>query len=361
MIEKWNKPDRWYVSPHNFAHEVVGKMGSVPLHVTVRDVTLCEGQHQPGIRYELEEMITIADALYEAGIRLIKQHAFDKDCIEFITAVKKAHSDVKISLAFPVLELAKYRTAPDRAKSDIVPYIDAGTDEIVFPGNISWSCPKFISDCYSVSERLCIYEDLIRFVRGKGIEVEVGQVDGTRATLEDLTTLYDTCHSNGMTSIGMYDSYGCSTPYAMTFLVSTLKKRYNLPIMVHAHNDFSSAVATTIGGILGGATICDLSINGLGDRAGNASLEETALQLEALYDIRTGIDLKKLVPLCKLVENITGYKTHESKPVTGCNIFSHNVEFHAKAIQEGGEGGEYIPWAEPYSPNLVGGTRIIVE
>jgi isopropylmalate/homocitrate/citramalate synthase len=125
------------------------------------------------------------------------------------------------------------------------------------------------------------------------------------------------------------------------------------------HNDFGLAEANTVGGILGGASSCDLTVNGLGDRAGNAALEEVVLQLEALYGIRTGVKLENLLKLCRVVEEVTGIKPHNFKPIAGKNVFTHESEAHAKMVLEYGVDKKYVSWAEPYSPAVVGGKRTV--
>lgn len=356
---KWNIPEKWYVSPYSFADEVRVNY-DLPEQITVRDVTLQEGQHQPGVQFTLEGMLKITRALYEAGIREIKQALGDFQTLEFIRAVKHEIPKIKITLITPTIEYMKYRNSPTLFKKDLDIYIEAGIDEACIPGSFSWSCPKSINYAMSREARLERLDEMTRYARSKGIGVEFGHVDTTRAAFEDLKDLFDTGLKAGMTSIGVYDSYGCATPDGMKYLVSKLKQEYKgIPILSHAHNDFGSADATTIGGILGGATSCDLSINGLGDRAGNASLEEVVLQLEAMYKIKTGVELNHLTNLSGLVAEVTGIKPHHFKPIVGKNVFTHESEAHAQMVLEYGVDAKYVSWAEPYSPSVIGGKRVV--
>jgi isopropylmalate/homocitrate/citramalate synthase len=358
MQEQWNVADRWYVSPYNFAEEVRSSHPNMPEKLTIRDVTLTEGQHQPGVRYTLDGMLKIAHALYDMGITEIKQGSQDFQALEFITQVKGEIPNVKIGLILSIVEGEEYRQSVSRTKQDMERYIDAGIDELNFPCSLSWSCPKAISDVMTREAQIERIVEMTQYARSQGISVEYGHIDATRAAFEDLKELFDNGLRAGMTRIGIYDSYGVASPDGMKFLVAKLRQEYqNVDILVHAHNDFGSAEATTIGGILGGGTTCELSVNGLGDRAGNASLEEVVLQLEAFYGIKTGLKLEKLVSLCKLVEEVTGIKVHSYKPIAGENVFTHESEAHAGFILQEGLSIKYASKSEAYSPEAVGGRR----
>jgi isopropylmalate/homocitrate/citramalate synthase len=358
MQEQWNVADRWYVSPYNFAEEVRSSHPNMPAKLTIRDVTLTEGQHQPGVRYTLDGMLKIAHALYDMGITEIKQGSQDFQALEFITQVKREIPNVKIGVILSIVEGEEYRQSVSRTKQDMERYIDAGIDELNFPCSLSWSCPKAISDVMTRDAQIERIVEMTQYARSQGISVEYGHIDATRAAFEDLKELFDNGLRAGMTRIGIYDSYGVASPGGMKFLVSKLRQEYqDVDILVHAHNDFGSAEATTIGGILGGGTTCELSVNGLGDRAGNASLEEVVLQLEAFYGIKTGLKLEKLLNLCRVVEEVTGIKVHSYKPIAGENVFTHESEAHAGFILQEGLNIKYASKSEAYSPEAVGGKR----
>jgi isopropylmalate/homocitrate/citramalate synthase len=358
MKEQWNIADRWHVSPYNFAQEVRSSYPNMPQKLTIRDVTLTEGQHQPGVRYTLDGMLKIAHALYDMGITEIKQGSQDFQALEFITRVKREIPKVKIGVILSIVEGEQYRQSVLRTRQDMNRYIDAGIDEVNFPCSLSWSCPKAISDVMSREAQIERIVEMTQYAKSQGIRVEYGHVDTTRAAFEDLKELFDNGLKAGMTRIGVYDSYGVASPDGMKCLVSKLRQEYpDVDILVHAHNDFGSAEATTIGGILGGGTTCELSVNGLGDRAGNASLEEVVLQLEAFYGIKTGLKLEKLINLCRVVEEVTGINVHSYKPIAGGNVFTHESEAHAGFILQEGLSVKYASKSEAYSPEAVGGRR----
>ena len=358
MKEPWHVPDKWYVSPYNFAEAVRSSYPNMPEEITIRDVTLTEGQHQPGVHYTLDGMLKIAHALHEMGITEIKQGSQDFQVLEFITRVKREIPSIKIGLILSIVEGEEYRESKSRTRQDMDRYIDAGIDELNFPCSLSWSCPKSLSEQMSREGQIERLVEMTQYAKRQGITVEYGHIDATRAAFEDLKELFDNGLRAGMTRIGVYDSYGVASPDGMKFLVSKLRQEYkDVDILVHAHNDFGSAEATTIGGILGGGTTCELSVNGLGDRAGNASFEEVVLQLEAFYGIKTGLKLDKLLNLCKVAEEVTGIKVHNFKPIAGENVFTHESEAHAGFILEEGLDIKYASKSEAYSPEVVGGRR----
>jgi 2-isopropylmalate synthase len=356
---KWDVPDKWHVSPYNYAEEVRAGYENLPERVTIRDVTLAEGQHQPGVHYTLEGMLEIARALHEAGITMIKQHIGDFQPLEFIRRVKRQIPDVFIHVTIPIFENDRYRESNTAAKQDMDVFIDAGIDEVDFPGFNSWSCPEYIEEAISKEARLEKYAEMTQYARSNGVLVEAAHVDTTRTPWEDLKEHFDNAVKAGATSIALYDSYGVATPDAMKYLVMKVKKEYGLPVLVHAHNDLGSAEATEIGGIIGGASLCDVSVNGLGDRAGNASLEQVVMQLELNYGFKTGVKLERLLGLCRLVEKVTGIEFPFIKPVSGKNVFTHESEAHAAMILNQGLDLKYASKHEAYSPQVVGGTRMV--
>jgi len=357
--EKWNVPDRWRVSLYNYANEVKAGYANLPERVTIRDVTLAEGQHQPGVHYTLKDMLRIAHALRDAGITMIKQHIGDFQAFEFIRAVKKEIPDIFIHVTHPIYDYDRYLNSLEECKKDIDLFAEAGVDEVDFPGHNSWNTPDHVARAMSKEARLERYAEMTRYVRSKGLLMEAALVDTMRVPWEDFKEHIGNAVRAGATSVALYDSYGIATPDAMKYLTQKTIKEFGLPVLVHAHNDLGSAEATQIGGVIGGATLCDLSVNGLGDRAGNASLEQVVLQLELNYGVKTGVKLEKLLGLCRLVEEITGIEFPYIKPVSGRNVFTHESEAHASMVLSQGVGLKYASKHEAYAPEVVGGKRAV--
>jgi isopropylmalate/homocitrate/citramalate synthase len=124
-----------------------------------------------------------------------------------------------------------------------------------------------------------------------------------------------------------------------------------LPIGVHCHNDFGLVVANTVAGVLAGAQLVDVAVNGLGDRAGNAPLEEVAAALELLYGLDTSIDLSRLTELSQTFALASGRALPPNKPVTGPGVFAHVLPTHVAAIEADRRS------IQPFEPELVGNVQ----
>lgn len=134
----------------------------------------------------------------------------------------------------------------------------------------------------------------------------------------------------------------------------------DIPVLVHCHNDFGMATANTIGAILGGTEGCDVTVNGIGGRAGNASLEEVVFSLEMLCGVKTGIDMTKLYELSKFVEKVTGVKCQPHKAIVRKNSFLEESELHIHGVMKGKQVDLGDLAYLPYAPWVVGQRHKIV-
>ena len=151
------------------------------------------------------------------------------------------------------------------------------------------------------------------------------------------------------------DTTGCALPEAITCLVGQIREAApKIPLEMHCHNDFGLACANTLAGIAAGADYGSATINGLGERCGNAALEEVAMALEALYGVTTGLELNKLMAVSRLVAELSGVAPQPNKAVVGDNAFRHEAGMAVAGVLQD-------PFtAEPYSPELVGQQRRIL-
>jgi isopropylmalate/homocitrate/citramalate synthase len=148
-------------------------------------------------------------------------------------------------------------------------------------------------------------------------------IDSTRAKFDTFWDIIDSVATEGhMDSYVLVDTFGVCSPESISYLVREVKKRTDKPIEVHCHNDFGLAVANSLAGIMAGADIIHTTVNGIGERSGNAALEEVAVALEVLYDVKTAIKFKKLRRLSKLVEEASKVLMPPHKPIVGDNIFT---------------------------------------
>jgi isopropylmalate/homocitrate/citramalate synthase len=188
-----------------------------------------------------------------------------------------------------------------------------------------------------------------------GVTVCFFGVDGSRADLTFLERVYREAVEAGAAEIAIVDTLGAVTPEAAALLVSSARGWVGegIPVHWHGHNDFGLATAASVAAVKAGARWVQGTINGMGERAGNANLGEVALALEALYGIPTGLRFKRLRAVAELVQRISGYQLEPWKPLTGDNLFTRESGAVASQFHD-------PPAIEPYSSELVGAPRRLV-
>jgi isopropylmalate/homocitrate/citramalate synthase len=188
-----------------------------------------------------------------------------------------------------------------------------------------------------------------------GIKVAFFGVDGSRADPGFLETVYRTAIDAGAQEAVIVDTLGALTPEAVAFFVGKARDWLgsDVPIHFHGHDDFGLATASAVAAVRGGATWIHGTVNGMGERAGNADLCEIALTLEALYGVQTRLDLQRARDVSRLVRELSGYSIEPWKPVIGENLFMRESGAVASQFHD-------PPSIEPFSAELVAADRQIV-
>jgi len=197
--------------------------------------------------------------------------------------------------------------------------------------------------------------DAVSAARDAGITVAFFAVDGTRTELEFLKTVYLSALESGAKEIVVVDTIGACGPEAAEYLVRQACQWVgrDVPVHFHGHNDFGMATACAVAAVRGGATWIQGTINGMGERAGNADISEIALALRCLYDVPVELNLEKVREVSEVVRGAAGYTLEAWKPLVGENLFMR--ESGAVASQF------HLPEAiEPYSSEIVRAERRIV-
>jgi len=158
--------------------------------------------------------------------------------------------------------------------------------------------------------------EAVEYAKSHGLFVTFFTIDATRAELDFFKRIIEAVHDY-MDTLTFADTFGVCTPWAISYLMNKFKEFVKKPIEIHPHNDFGLATANALTAIVLGATGVHVTVNGIGERAGNAPLEEVVLALELLLGIKTGIKLDKLYDLSKLVEKYSKVKIHPHKPIVG--------------------------------------------
>jgi methanogen homocitrate synthase len=180
-------------------------------------------------------------------------------------------------------------------------------------------------------------------------------VDTTRAELTFLDRLYDAVVTEGKAdALVLVDTVACTTPEAMAFLVRHVRERVAVPLEVHCHTDFGLGTACTLAGVLAGAQVAHTSVNGIGERTGNAAMEEVALALKVLYGAPLSLRFDQFVKLSRLVQEASRVPLAPNKPVVGARAFTREAGIGVAGWLK------YQLGSEAYLPELVGNDHGIV-
>ena len=327
------------VSPYNqLALSGVGPVKDVKIF----DTTLRDGEQAPGIALSPEDKISIAIALNDLGVDVLEAGfaASGETERKILTELGRSNLDTKIcSLARAV-------------KSDIDAVIDTGIGMVhTFIATSDLHMEYKLK--MTPEEVKAKAVEVVEYAKAHGLEVQFSCEDATRSDLNFMKDILKNVQDAGADSINIPDTVGVIIPRAMNYLISELKGTLSVPISVHCHNDMGLAVANSIAAIDAGATICHVCMNGIGERCGNAALEEVAVNLFANYGIQT-VDLSKIGRTSRLVERITGFSISSNKSIVGKNAFAHESGIHVHGVMSNS-----LTY-EPFKPELVGADRAIV-
>lgn len=239
--------------------------------------------------------------------------------------------------------------------SDIDVAIDAGVDSvnIIIPTSKLHVQKKLAK---TQEEMLEITSKVVQHAKDRGVITEICCEDGSRTNIEYLKKIIMRAVEAGVDRVTPCDTVGTLTPEKSSEFYTVLRKTFpELVLGVHCHNDFGLATSNTLAAIATGAKHIHATINGLGERAGNASLEEAAVALELLYKVKTGINLRQITATSMIVSKITGMHVQPNKAIVGKNAFAHESGIHTHAILRDPSTYESI------DPVLVGAARRIVS
>jgi isopropylmalate/homocitrate/citramalate synthase len=304
------KTKSWFVSEYNFAKEA-RRGAKYPKKVRVHDITLRDGEQQAGIVIRKDEKLRVAQALNEAGVDRIEagMPAISKEEAEAVAAITHEGFDSKI-FAFARC-----------AKSDVDLGLKADVDGLVMEVP---SSDHIIKYAYGWPEQKAIdlSVEATSYAHEHGLYVTFFTIDSSRASFKSCWRLVNAVATMGhMDSLTVVDTFGVCTPQGFSTLVRNLRQRVRKPLEVHCHNDFGLAVANTIAGVGEGAEVIHTTVNAIGERCGNASLEQSVMALKLLYGVESNVRLGRLRGLSKLVEQVSGQKVPVNAPIVGENVF----------------------------------------
>ena len=190
-----------------------------------------------------------------------------------------------------------------------------GTSDLHLKHKIKMTREEILNVCMSSIEH----------AKDHGLFVAFSAEDATRTDLDFLKQLYKKADTYGVDRVHIADTVGAISPYGMDYLVKQIRPVVKAEIALHCHNDFGMALTNSIAGLLAGANAVSTTVNGIGERAGNCSLEELIMTLKIIYDVDLEFNLDKFYELSKLVESLTQVKIPDNKPIVGKNIFPTRI------------------------------------
>jgi isopropylmalate/homocitrate/citramalate synthase len=312
LSAEFHVPDKWWVSPFNLVPEVRNTF-SLPKRVEIHDATLRDGEQTPGVVFSVADKVAIAEKLAEIGVDRIEAGmpaVSDQD----FKAIKEI---TRLGLKSKVYTFVRAMTA------DIDKSLECGATGVILEIPIGY--PKLQWQFkWTWEDVLRKSVDVINYAKKHNLEVVYFPYDTTRARQEDLENLLprlmDVCQPD---SIGIVDTMGCILPEGMKYMVRLVKKLTNgLKVEAHTHNDFGMAVATELAAVEAGAEVVHSCANGLGERTGNAALEELIVALHVLYGYDTHYKLDKLPELGELVRHLSDLPIAVNKPILGSRNFT---------------------------------------
>lgn len=306
------------------------------------DTTLRDGEQTPGVSLVPENKLRIAQRLDELGVDVIEAGfaAVSEGEIESVSLIAKQGLRADISSA----------ARGTRGDVDAVLKSGASTVSMIIPTS------DLHIECKLRKTRdqiLKTTEDCVTYAKAHGLKVEFLAEDATRSDFDYLTKVFLAAVDAGVDRIIPCDTVGILTPERSAEFFSKLKERIKVPLGVHCHNDFGMAVANTVAALGAGAEEVHATINGLGERAGNASLEEVVVTLKTLYKLDLNIKTEMLYGTSQLVSRLTGVHVQPNKAIVGENAFTHESGIHTQGML-----ANPLTY-EPIAPELVGCVRRI--
>ncbi len=311
--------------------------------IYIFDTTLRDGEQTPGVALTVDEKIQIATKLNNFGVDKIEV-GFPASSNGEIESAKRINS---LGLSSTLVGLAR------SLKKDIDAVLDSDLEYVhTFIGTSPLHRDyKLKMTKESIIETAC---EAVEYAKDHGLTVEFSAEDATRTERDFLFDIFNEVVDSGADFLDVPDTVGILTPIMTHELITDIKGNFEVPISVHFHNDFGLATANTLTAIECGANQAHVTVNGLGERTGNCSLEELVMALKSAYGIDLGVDTTRLYSLSTLVGRLTGVKMPVNKPIVGDNAFAHESGIHVHGILN--NASTY----EPMSPEMVGHSRKIV-
>lgn len=324
---------RYFTSPYNFIQPDVRR-------VKIYDTTLRDGEQTPGVKFSKEQKVAIARKLDELGVHSIEAgfpviSQYDEDAVRAVASSR---------LGAQVICLCRSK------QKDIDAALRADVDGVIVFLSVSDLHLKYKLHT-DIQSSVKMASEAIEYAKAHGLFVQLSAEDATRTSLENLFALFKAAEERKADRLGIADTTGCIRPEGMKYLVERVRKNFSTELSVHCHDDFGLAVANSLAAYEAGIDAISVTVNGLGERCGNAALEEVVMALYALYGVDLGFKTEVIQELSDMVSRFSGVPIPINKAIVGSNAFRHESGIHVAAVIK-------CPFTyESYEPQIVGQTR----
>jgi isopropylmalate/homocitrate/citramalate synthase len=318
MSHPW-KTSQWFTSCWNHT-ETVQAEREFPSTIKFHDVTLRDGEQQAGMIFDFRQRLAIARGLAAAGVHRIEvgmpaESVEDAALLETLASENLSSQLLAFARCHPTDVLAARKHGATGVVLKVVT-----SEHLLSEGvgrSLDWAAGTAI--------------DALAAAREAGLYSVLFTIDATRAEIPAyLAFLERICRQAPPDAIAVADSYGVATPEAIGSAVRVLRRHFILPIEIHCHDDFGLATACTLAGVAAGAEVAHVTVCGIGERAGNASLEETAMALRCLYGIDAGIRTELLYPLSRLVQESGRFSRPSNSAIVGEGLYRIQTDLVAE-------------------------------